>query len=91
MLLFSMCASLCSALKRGVQTHNKTLDATLNSVLFNKPLSVLPDVVSPANNLTIEVLPSDEDEDESMLSFGLLNDAYGFGEQLQDLDPKNAA
>ncbi|AFZ79134.1 hypothetical protein BEWA_019800 [Theileria equi strain WA] len=39
----------------------------------------------PLNNLTIEVLPNDDEEDDGFLQFGLLRDAYGYGESLKTI------
>ncbi|UKK02207.2 hypothetical protein MACK_001562 [Theileria orientalis] len=58
-----------------------------NQAFFNQqyPYST-PDYYTnfDSKNLTIEVLPNDEeDDDDGYLKFGLLRDAYGYGDSIQ--------
>nr|PVC53036.1 hypothetical protein MACL_00000358 [Theileria orientalis] len=60
-----------------------------NQAFFNQqyPYST-PDYYTnfDSKNMTIEVLPNDdEDEDDGYLKFGLLRDAYGYGDSIQVL------
>ncbi|KAK1938510.1 hypothetical protein X943_001863 [Babesia divergens] len=71
----------------------------MNSALTGFSNVPQPRTLSPPNNLvcftcdtrysaTIEVLADDEDEGDEYLPFGILRDAYGFGDELRGIDGK---
>lgn len=57
----------------------------LNNVLSQFSGNPRPNDFSASKNLTIEVLPSEE-EDDGFLQFGILRDAYGYGDEIGGLE-----
>ncbi|GIX64249.1 formimidoylglutamate deiminase [Babesia caballi] len=84
LLLFTL-IRVCVALNSGAHAGYPTLGRVLNGVPPSAS-EVTPNAPNPSNNLTIEVLPADDEDDDGFLQFGILRDAYGFGEELHDLD-----
>lgn len=87
-VLFNLCVRLCLAVNSSTATPYSTTAHLMNSALTGFSNVPQPRTLPPPNNLTIEVLADDEDEGDEYLPFGILRDAYGFGDELRGIDGK---